>query len=352
MRPRIVYRTHYQVDEPALLSFVVRHCTSAAQSTYSERVATRLSRYLLTRGRRLNLSAAGYAVDLAQSLGVLSENNSWTDKGHLVALIANADSTDLEPNFALTANQQFLYFRLFLEADGALMLFLARAALASAVIPLPNAGWNQLAQQMFVETLTGYLRTVAETRDRVRLRADIGRIVRRPFRGRTGEHKAFVHLQTMYRLGLLHRSPKSSARIYTTDGCVPRLQALCRAIPDISALEQCVRGTGWVSIADSVFRSPGVPRPVMAEADAIHLLLRFYSEVAATGAPLCSISTLTDALSIALLERGFEVQTRGGALAVLSALQKANPREVRFHVDRRGCPAFVKISSRLLSAAI
>ena len=86
MQPRILYRTHYQVDEPAMMSFIIRHCTSAVESNYSERVAERLSRYVSNRGRGLNVAAAGYAVDLARDLGVLSENNSWTDKGHLIAL--------------------------------------------------------------------------------------------------------------------------------------------------------------------------------------------------------------------------------------------------------------------------
>ena len=137
MQRRILYRTHYQVDEPALISFVIKHCTSATESNYPERVAERLSRYVSNRGRRFNVAAAGYAVDLAQGLGVLSENNSWTDKGQLLASIAKDECGNLEDDLKLNERERFLFFRLFLDADGALLLYLARAALSAGNPSVP-----------------------------------------------------------------------------------------------------------------------------------------------------------------------------------------------------------------------
>ena len=163
MEPRILYRTHYQADEPALVTFIVRHCTSAVESNYSERVAERLSRYVSSRGRGLNVAAAGYAVDLAQDLGVLSENNSWTAKGHLVALIAKAECGDLEGDLALDEQERFLYFRLFLDADGALLLFLARAAMVAGSLPAPKGRWNGLARAMFLQLLESISRPLARS---------------------------------------------------------------------------------------------------------------------------------------------------------------------------------------------
>ena len=350
MQQRIIYRTHYQAHEPALVSFIIRHCTSAVESNYSERVAERLSRYVSNRGRRFNFPAAGYAVHLAQDLGVLSGNNSWTDKGHLVALTTKLTCGDFEADLALDEQERFLYFRLFLDADGALLLFLARAAMAAGNLPAPRGNWNGLAQTMFLTALREYLKTTVETSQRVRLRRQLERIARRPFQGRTGEHKMLVHLQAMCRVGLLGRAAGSKSRIYTSEGCTARLQLLDQELSDVATLEQRMAHNEWAAIADVVLRGARTGRPEMVEKEVVQLLLGFYSQVATTGAPMCSISTLIDALCIVLLARGFQVMSHGKALAALLALQKEHPKDVRFHVDRRGRPVFVKISSNLLSA--
>ena len=349
MQPRILYRTHYQIDEPALVSFIIQRCTSAVESNYSERVAERLSRYVTSRGRRLNVPAAGYAVDLAQDLGVLSKNNSWTDRGHLVALTSKAEGSDLEGDLALDEQERFLYFRLFLDADGAVLLFLARAAMAAGSLPAPKGHWNGLAGSMFLEALGEYLKVSVEIRERVELRRQLERITDRPFRGRTGEHMSFLHLQTMWRVGLLRRVAGSRSRIYTSEGCTSGLRALVREIADVATLEQRMARDEWAAVADVVLRGAAADRPQMAEAGVTDLLLGFYAKMARTGAPLCSISTLVDALCIVLLARGFRVLSHGDAVAALSALQKEHPKDVRFHVDRRGRPVFVKISRRLHS---
>lgn len=349
MQPRILYRTHYQADEPALVSFIIRHCTSAVESNYSERVAERLSRYVSSRGRGLNVAAAGYAVDLARDLGVVSENNSWTDKGHLVALTAKAERGDLKADLALDERERFLYFRLFLGADGALLLCLARAAMAAGSLPAPKGDWNGLARAMFVAALGEYLKASVETRQRVELRGRLERIANRPFRGRTGEHKTFVHLQAMCRLGLLRRAGGAATRIYTSEGCTSRLKSLDREIGDLATLEQRMARNEWAAVADVVLRGADTGRPDMAETEVVELLLGSYAQVASTGAPLCSISTLVDALCIVLLAKGFRIVSHSDALAVLVALQKEHPKDVRFHVDRRGRPVFVKISRRLHS---
>ena len=348
MQPRVLYRTHYQADEPTLVSFIVRHCTSAVESNYSERVADRLSRYVSSRGRGFNVAAAGYAVDLAHNLGVLSQNNSWTDRGHLVALTMKRGGGDLESDLTLDEQERFLYFRLFLDADGALFLHLARAAMAAGPLPVPKGNWNGLAQEVFVAALEEYLRLAVETSQRVALRRDLERLVRRPFQGRTGEHKLFVHLQAMCRVGLLRRVADSTTRSYTTEGCSARLEALDQELRNLTILEQRMVRKEWAAVADAVLRDARTGRPEMPETDAVRMLLAFYARVVSTGAPLCEISTLVDALCIVLLARGFRVRSHGDVFATLVALQKRHPKDIRFHVDRRGRPVFVKISSSLL----
>ena len=353
MRPRILYRTHYQVDEPRLVSLIVQHCTSAVESSYSERVSERLWRHVVGKGRRFNVAAAGYAVDLARGLGVLSENNTWTDKGHLVALTGRREGEDVQADFALSDQERFLYFRLFLDADGAVLRLLARAALTAGSIPSPRGDWNGLAQATFHAAWEEYLQSTSETTERVRLRGRLERLMRRPFRGRTGEHKLMAHLQAMCRVGLLRRASGSVGRVYTSKGCTSRLEALCRELPDVATLEQRMARDEWPVVADAVLRGGGALRPELAEADMVRLLLGSYGRVVGTGVPLCSVSTLVDGLCIVLLAGGFRVVSQGIVLAafLLGRLQKEYPKDVRFHVDRRGRPVFVKIASWLVAGA-
>ena len=201
---------------------------------------------------------------------------------------------------------------------------------------------------MFRTTLEQYLKVSVETRVRVELRRKLERITR-PFNGRTGQHKAFVHLQTMFQLGLLQREAGSASRTYASEGRTSQLESLSRELVDVSNLDQRIARNEWALIADTVLRGTRASRPEMQETEVERLFLGVYARVSRTGVPLCSVSTLIDVLFIVLLAEGFQLKSHDDALQVLLALQKKHPKDVRFHVDRRGRLAFVKISSRMLA---
>ena len=152
----------------------------------------------------------------------------------------------------------------------------------------------------------------------------------------------------MCRLGLLRRAASSATRSYTSEGCTWRLKSLGREIGDVATLEQRMARNEWAAVADVVLRGDETCRPQMGETEVVDLLLASYARVAGTGAPLCSVSTLVDTLGIVLLSKGFRVKGYKEALTALATLQREHPKDVRFHVDRRGRPVFVKISRRLL----
>ena len=209
MKARVLYRTHYQVEEPAYMEILVKICTSPVQAAYSENVAQRLSREISSRGRKFNPAAAGYAIDLAHGLGVLSGNNTWTDKAHLLALHGKISGGDIASELELDAAERLTHFRLFLEADGAALLHIARVALRSERLP-EDHDWNRFAGVMFKDIFLEYLKATADISDRLALRKELDHL-KASFEGKTGWHKSYIHLQTMFRLGLLHR-PDSPQR--------------------------------------------------------------------------------------------------------------------------------------------
>jgi hypothetical protein len=357
MRPRVIYRSHYQVDEPAYLEFLIKKCTSPVQSTYSERVAQRLSDFVSTR-REFNISAAGYALDLARGLGIINDNNTWTEKGHLLGLYASVDpERPIDVEYELDPRERLVHFRLFLEGDGAVMLYIARRA-ADQKGPIPaypsetDGGrsvhdWNRFAREMFLHIYREYLAVTGDMSDRIEIRREVDRLAK-PFKGRTGVHKCLIHLQSLFRMGLLERSESQSQREYiASDSTADGLRALINHIPDVRALEETVLEGTWAEAAALAFHLGRGEEPTQSAVRS--LVAAFYRRMVETGIPFCSLSTLVDAVQVHLLSSGARLVKRDKIVDDLTRLQKERPKDVRFHVDRRGRLAFVKMSPQLVS---
>jgi hypothetical protein len=350
MQPRLVFRTHYQVDEPAYMEFLIKLCTSGVQSTYTEVVARKLTQDIRTRCKNFNEAAGCYAVDLASALGLLTPNNAWTDKGFLVDLIAEVNDGEPEEQLSLTLPEKLLHFRIFLESDGAAFLFLARYLTQHNSLPRPDTTANSLAQEMFIEILSDYLSATSNTADRVALRKEVERLRRKGYRGNSGSHKLFVHAQTLYRIGLIARRNTTSRGYHLpgdSQGVEQGLGRLLRKVPDIFALEEIVTAHRLIEIAAYVLPISYTPWGVEQRKETLSLLAQFYRRTVLTGAPLCFLSTLIEATQIALLTKGVLLRY-DEALALITEIQQKHPKEVRFHVDRRGQPAFVKMSDEMV----
>jgi lipid-A-disaccharide synthase-like uncharacterized protein len=352
---RLVLRTHYQVKEPAYLEFLIRNCTLAVQSSYAEVVAKKLEREIERRGKEFNVNAGLYAVDLARALDLLTPNHTWTDKGYLVDLIAEVDEKELEEELTLTLPERLLHFRLFLEGDGAVLLFIARHLVQHGEFSHSDATANIFAQEMFVSILSEYLLLATVTADRISIRREIERISRKPYDGNTGRHKLLIHFQTLYRLDLVTCHDTAPGTMYQmpdpSNTHRNGLAYFAREIPDVLALEKIIATHSWVDIAANVFQIPSVQWDATAETQrlkTLSLIATLYQRVASRGAPLCSLSTLIEATQVTLLAQQAQLLTYAEALRLLTDEQKRLPKDVRFHVDRRGQPAFVKFSDKWL----
>jgi len=356
MRPRIVFRTHYQVDEPAYMEFLIKLCTSPVQSSYREVVAEKLAREITSRGRKLNVAAGGYAVDLAQGLDLITPNNTWSEKGHLVNLIADIEDGELENQLKLTLSEKLVHFRIFIEADGAAFLFIVRRLKGCESLTNSDLTWNSWAKDMFVEVYSDYLALTSNTADRVELRRDIERIGSRGYDGNTGSHKVFIHMQTLYRLGLLSRPEAAGTRSYQlpkqSESGKRGLEVLLDEVPDVISLERVIETHKWLELAVRVFQI--TPESYCKNTDEVSvdrtltLITPPYHHVISTGVPLCSLSTLIESVQISLISRTSLFLSFDDALSLIVAAQKERPKEIRFHVDRRGQPAFIKLSDDIL----
>lgn len=342
MRPRLVFRTHYQVDEPAYLNVLVLHATSPVRSDYPERVAQTLATHLQRQGISFNIAAAGYAVDLARSVGVINEQNSWTAAGHLLAHVARRG--DDPAALDLTPAERLAHLKIFLEGDGAAMLYLARQVLEEGSLP-GDADWNAVAQSMVLDVYEQSLKLTSATADRVALRRELDRLRKHGFTGKTGSHKMFVHLQSMYRVGLLSRPSAGHGRFYAAADPLA-LQRFSDAIGDLLRLEEIVRESRWADVAAAMLDASQDDGMISPD-ELLDLVRGPYQNISATGIAICPISAVFDAIQIAALLEQRHIG-RSSLEAGLGALQRGRPRDVRLHVDRAGRPAFIKLSPAVL----
>ena len=348
MDPRALYRTHYQVDEPAFVEVIVARCTSPVRSAYDEVVAERLTREIRNRGKDFNKAAAGYALDLARGLAVLGPNNIWDDNGHLVNLTAVLQGGQWLEELSLTEMERFLYFKLFLEADGAVVLELCRLFLAQRQLPRPSWDWNAIARNLYISIYDEYLTLTNAAPERIALRNRLDALRKRGFDGKTGAHKVFVHLQTLHRLGLIERVESSNDRQYVaTDQSQTRIQKLLSIVPNVLVLEDVVRWHRCIDIAASVYDFDD--RHIeLTPWEALGWLLPNYRQIVETGVAICPIAPLLEATQIALLTQNSCYVSYSELLDLLRQLQAENMRDVRFHQDRRGNPAFLRLSGHLV----
>lgn len=344
MQPRVLYRTHYQVEEPAYMELLLRRCTSALEANYSERVAQCLAQEIFSRGRRFNTAAGAYAVDLARGLSIINENNTWTDKGQLLALCATVSDRPIESECELDATERVAHFRLFLDADGAALLHIARIALTGDMLPR-DGDWNSFAQSMFADIFQEYLSVSPDIVDRLNLRNQLDRF-RVPFSGKTGSHKSYIHCQALARFGLLDRFDNPRAYRISQAGA-RALRTLTSRLPTVTSLEDVVNSGEWAEIAAVVFDTGRAD--VVGPPEILHMGAQVYQRIVGSGVSLCSLVTLFDVVQVNLLARGQRPPRRAEILSAVLALQKDYPRDVRFHVDRRGRPAFIKMADGLVA---
>jgi hypothetical protein len=347
MQVPLVVRTHYQVDEPAYVELLVREATTPTASRYKEQVASAFAAALGRRGRRLNVAAGEYAVDLARSLEVLTEGNSWATQGHFVSLASTLNGTESDW-LELDQPRKLMHFFVFCEHDGAALLFLAQRLLEAGKLDGHSPTWSELATEMYDTVLRHYTAAAALTSDRVSLRQQLERVRVSPYRGRSGSHKMFLHLQVLTRLGLAIQEP-GSARTYVAPARASEteLGRFVAALPDFDALDAELRKGTWADLAALVY-GLSAQAPDEDTDDVMRILVPLYERLLETGMPHCPIAPIASAAQVRLLAGGAGILRPEQVMAAIEDVKRTDPKSVRFHVDRSGRPAYVRLDESIV----
>jgi len=288
-------------------------------------------------GREFNPAAGGYAVDLARQLGLVNDNLVWAELGQVLHLVSEERGHEWVAELALP--ERVLFFRLFLEADGAAMLFIARTLGQHGQLPPTGKSWCDVANEMVLAVYAEYLEQTPDPADRVRLRRVIDRRRARPYTGKSGPHQMFLHLQALHRLGLIQREDSNSTRLYRLGDSQAALDKLLVALPNGMALEVCVSEREWARVAGEVLAdqlpSGSVSAAVIEDERIFEGVRSVYDSITRTGVSLCSIQSIVETLQIRSLAAGDGILGYSEVLSALERLRKQFPRDVRFHVPSR-----------------
>ena len=293
----------------------------------------------------LNPAAARYAVDLSKSLGLLQDNLVWTNLGHLLNLVYQDEQP--HDDGSLSERQAYFFLRTFLEFDGAAFIHFARRVEEDGKIASGSEqAWPAIAQRLFVDTYAEYLTLATDTQDRIRIRQLGERRRAKPFRGNSGRHQCFLHLHSLFRLGLI-ATANGDDRVYTQrppldTGASPTARLL-DLLPDAMQLERAVSAGRLYDIVGELF-GRSRPQDDLSRDSFPATVRRLYERVVSTGVSLCSLQTLTEAIQIESLVLGHRPSLAQDILNQLRSMQRDAPRDIRFHVDVFGRPAFLKIS--------
>lgn len=344
MEPRILLRTHYQAHEPAYLELVVNSCTSATVSAYKETVLEKLFR-LVYSGRHFNRAAAGYVVDAAHGLGLLTDRYTWAPTGTMMALTSDVGTCSPAAIEGMDLGRRLSHLRTFVAGDGAALLYLLEVLRDEGKIAAGGAAANRSATEMFLHVYRQYLELSSSPSDRTRLRRKIDQLRTRPYRGNTGRHKLLLHVNLLHRLGWLDRLGPDSLTYRLSEAGRCAIEVFFSHIRTVSDLERWLREKEAMTLAGRFLaRRPLRPEELSREEFA-DLLVEMYGRVRGVGFTVVPVDVVLELVQHYLLTRGLEL-TYGNACKRLERLRARNPKELRYHVDRQGRPAYLVMAAQ------
>jgi hypothetical protein len=255
--------------------------------------------------------------------------------------------------FSLSPAEQLLYFKLFFEADGAAWIGFLRYVTDHGELSHATAMETSIVEHIFSQILSSYLALTNNTPDRVELRREMQKL-ERGYRNKSRQHKLHLHMQTLFRVGLVERLDAADGiRYRLRDGGAGLSSAhrFLSEVPDYVALERKAAQQQWLDVA-AVCLERAVTCADLSDdgmrAFALGALADFYQRAVSHGLMFGPIESLLNAVQIEGFVKLHLVFPYPELMRVLEQEQRESPRDVRFHVDRLGRPAFVKASNEWL----
>lgn len=355
-----------------MFSLLLDKCTSPQQSNYPETVAKRL---VSLRGERsndsdfdsfqVNSESAKFAVAMAQTLGFLTQNCVWDWRGLSTISIVRSytrDKDKVEQYLRLMDEERSIYFKYFLESDGAAILQIGKKILSLGKISRSDLLSESLGivNTAFIEVWEAYRNLTTDMQLRMELAASIKERKARPF-GRkepgyttkTLVHKALGHVLPMVDLGLIERQKSDANEVLFTplqESGLSYLQNLISAMQSIEKMEQRFSRDEYFQIYAETFNiqyerftSEKHGSQLIKEITSVYRELQPYSPA------FVSIPAIADVIGARMINRNRILVERPDVERTLDQTKVAHTKDLHFHVDKSGRRSFLSISQSFLN---
>ena len=358
LKPRVILKTHTGVRRPGIFSVLVARCTSPTnpgnQTTIARRLAIEFKHVPSKDLGGVKLGERGAAFHVVwmarpQQLGFLTSNLFWSWKGHVLRALSHADEYD-DPREFLQLNpaERLIFLKYYLEGDGAILIALAQELVSRGQLTERDLVRTDLLEERLQDIWSQYLKITTHISERVGIRR---RLQQQRYDPTTRRHKTYPHLAPLEDMGLVVRDKVEGLDVFyplVVDGR-SLLKRLVEGFPSVWDLETSIaRGEHYAVIAGAIcakYRRPSLQNDTPAITKAI---AKSYHTLGVNGVVLHSIDAIADLCFAKMLCADGLLVTRKDIDQNLTSLQSEYAKEVRFHVDRLGRPAYVVISNELI----
>lgn len=365
---------HYAGSRPGLFSALLKSCTHPTKAGSLDSVAAKLLDQFKevplvmlaqlgeagTKSRTsgqgskitLNLAGARSVVLMAVKLGLLNESFFWTWRGHTINIICEKEESQNSSFLELELAERIAYLKYYLEADGAMLLTLGEQILENpAGITTQDLFEKPFVDVAFRKIYLSYLELTGNLGARTILRQKLSKLEGQAYDSYTRRHKILPRLLPLEDFGLLARDITKNGETFLPlkqDTKIP-LQILVTNLGSIEKMEQrFTDGEYFKIIANSLLNNINNLLLDDHKSTVYQEIAYTYVRLQNTGIAVYPLHTIEDVVCIRLLANHAILARQDQVVESLQLLQKDQPHDIRFHVDRQGRPAYIVISDNLL----
>jgi len=353
MEPRVVIKTHAGVSHPGLFSILIEKCCYPDKSSPERIVSKRLYNFL-EEIREFRLGAK-FAVIMAKRFGFLQSNMTWSWRSHVMHAVlvhlGKTESSKPAPYFDLSAMEKIIYLKYYLEADGAMLLLLAKELNSAGKISEIEIG--ERIHFLFRQIYSDYIDLSPDFRSRTILRERLKKIQKGRYDPQEVRHKIFPHLEPLVHLGLLQKLEAGrDTQFYPlslegSDTLATRV--IEDELSDFQRMEvRFSMGEYFDVIANLLFPATYKKYTDMDGKSVTSVIYEGYNRIKDSVTGTASIEALSDWTCTTLLAEQQILIPRSRVETLLENAWRCNPDGVRFHVDFQGHRSYVILTEEFV----
>jgi hypothetical protein len=282
----------------------------------------------------INKAAAGYLVDLAKALNLVTNQLVLTGFGK-VARTLGGDSN----NLALNEREKPFYLALFLETDALVFSQVAAACLKLGRFRNADLARGKVIEAAFRGAFAVLIDRAGLIQERVALKRQLQDLPTE-YKGRTHEHKLDVRVKLLEQLGMLERR----GSYFEVAQSITPLANLASNLP---GLAETVSRSSSMDISLGLLRTPTM-REVQIDEITIEVIGRAFLQIEGSNGRLAGISAAEFLTASIYFESGAILASETFAKSIDQLSKGANP-PIRVHVDRSGKRALFSIEKSTIA---